>query len=134
MVSLAATLGEGKFPKTGGWDDFPSRFRAAISVSGAYDLVKLDWGAGWSPIGETFPAARDYASPIRHVNRRSGPILILHSDDDPSVPIDQAERMVAALRAARAPYRFVRFRDKGHMFMPPECITVAREFIDANAK
>jgi acetyl esterase/lipase len=37
MVSLAATLGEGKFPRSGGWEDYPTTFRAAISVSGCYD-------------------------------------------------------------------------------------------------
>jgi acetyl esterase/lipase len=67
MVSLAATLGNGNFPLSGGWDDFPASFLAAISVSGTYDLVKLDWGAGWVPPGEPFPLAREYASPIRHV-------------------------------------------------------------------
>ena len=62
MASLAATLGEGKFPKAGGWDEYPSTFRAAICVSGTYDLVSLDWGAGWAPPGEPFPDAREYGS------------------------------------------------------------------------
>ncbi len=134
MVSLAAMIGDGTFPRCGGWEDFPNRFRAAISISGAYDLVKLDWGSGWCPPGEPFPAAREYASPIHHVNRRSRPLLVLHSDNDPSVPIDQAERMVAALRAARAPHRFVRFKDKGHLFTPPECVEAARAFIAVHSK
>lgn len=129
MVSLAATLGDGKFPRSGGWEDFSSRFRAAISVSGAYDLVKLDWGAAWCPPSEPFPSAREYASPIHHVSGRSKPLLVLHSDDDASVPIDQADRMVAALKQAGVPHRFVRFKNRGHMFMPPECVEAAREFI-----
>lgn len=133
MVSLAATLGDGAFARTGGWEDFPTRIRAAISVSGAYDLVQLDWGAGWCPLGESYPAAREYASPIRHVSAENRPLLVLHSDDDPSVPIDQAERMAAALRAVGAPHQFVRFRGEGHMFTPPECVEAAREFIRAHS-
>ena len=67
MVSLAATLGNGRFDKTGGWEDQPNTVTAAISVSGAYDLLKLDWGSGWLPPGEPWDAARRYASPQEHV-------------------------------------------------------------------
>ena len=129
LASLAATLGEGRFPKTGGWDDFPADFRAAVCVSGAYDIVSLDWGAGWAPPGEPFPDARLYASPIRHVGPDNAPQLILHSDDDPSIPIEQVLRMTAALEAAGAPHGFVRHADRGHMFITGEVIAAARAFI-----
>jgi acetyl esterase/lipase len=129
MVSLAATLGEGKFPRSGGWDDYPTAFRAAISVSGCYDLVKLDWGAGWVPPGEPFPTAREYASPLRHVHAGCRPLLLLHSDDDPSIPIEQVLRMQAALERACAPHQFVRYRDRGHMFITEEVIAQSRKFI-----
>jgi acetyl esterase/lipase len=133
MVSLAATLGNGDFPLSGGWDDFPASFRAAISVSGTYDLVKLDWGAGWVPPGEPFPHAREYASPIRHVSVATRPLLLLHSDDDPSIPIEQVLRMEAELRRAGAPHRFVRYQDRGHMFITDEVIAHSRAFIDSFA-
>ena len=129
MVSLAATLGDGRFPRTGGWEDFPTDFRAAISVSGCYDLVKLDWGAGWVPPGEAFPAARQYASPIQHVSADAKPLLILHSDDDPSIPIEQVLRMDTALTQAGAPHRFLRYRDRGHMFITDDVISESRSFI-----
>lgn len=129
MVSLAATLGEGRFPQTGGWDDVPASFAAAISVSGCYDLVKLDWGAGWAPPGEHFPQAREYASPLRHVHAGSTPLLLLHSDDDPSIPIEQVLRMDAALAGAGSPHRFIRYRDRGHMFITDEVVSEARSFI-----
>ncbi len=129
LASLAATLGEGRFAKTGGWDEYPSTFRAAVCVSGAYDIVSLDWGAGWAPPGEPFPDARKYASPICHAAADSRPQLILHSDDDPSIPIEQVLRMTAALEAAGAPYRFRRYADRGHMFITDEVIGEARTFI-----
>ncbi len=131
MVSLAATLGGGRFARTGGWSDYPADFRAAISVSGAYDLVTLDWGAGWVPPGEFFPAAREYASPLRHVSSASRPLLMLHSDDDPSIPIEQVLRMDEAMRSARALYRFVRYHDRGHMFITEEVIAQSRDFIES---
>ena len=129
MASLAATLGDGKWPRTGGWEDYPTEFRAAICISGAYDLIKLDWGAGWAPPGEPFPTAREYASPIHHVGPDNRPQLLLHSDDDPSIPIEQVLRMDVALREARAPYKFVRYRDQGHIFITEECIRQSRDYI-----
>lgn len=129
LASLAATLGEGRFPRTGGWDEYPATFRAAVSVSGAYDIVSLDWGAGWAPPGEPFPDAREYASPIRHVAPGNAPQFILHSDDDPSIPIEQVLRMAGALEAAGAPFRFRRYSDRGHMFITDEVIEEARNFI-----
>jgi acetyl esterase/lipase len=129
MVSLAATLGDGRFPRTGGFEDYPTTFAAAISVSGCYDLVRLDWGAGWIPPGEAFPQAREYASPIRHVTAGSRPMLILHSDDDPSIPIEQVLRMVDALKAAEAQHRFLHYRDQGHMFITDEVIAQSRRYI-----
>jgi acetyl esterase/lipase len=131
MASLAATLGEGRYLKSGGWDDYPTNFRAAISVSGAYDLVKLDWGAGWAPTGEPFPHAREYASPIRHVHAGATPQLLLHSDDDPSIPIEQVLRMERALIDVGAPHRFIRYTDRGHMFITDDVIRHSREYIDA---
>jgi hypothetical protein len=49
-VALAATLGEGPYGKTGGWDKEFEDFRAAISFSGAYDLNTLSWGNLWTPV------------------------------------------------------------------------------------
>src|SRR3954469_25494261 len=49
LVSLAATLGDGPWPRTGGWDKASNDFCAAISVAGAYDLPSLSWGNIWTP-------------------------------------------------------------------------------------
>ena len=49
LVSLAATLGDGPFPRTGGWDTARSDVRAVIAVSGAYDVNTLSWGDLWTP-------------------------------------------------------------------------------------
>lgn len=130
MVSLAATLGDGRFPRTGGWEDAPNHIAGAISSSGAYDLCKLDWGSGWMPPGEPWDQARRYASPITHVSAVTRPLLLLHSDDDPSVPVEQAHAMAAALEAAGAPHQFCHYTDRGHMSINEEVIAQARGFID----
>jgi len=115
LVSLAATLGDGPFMKTGGCEDQPCDFRAAISVSGAYDLLKLDWGCGWITPGVPWDHARRLASPIEHVSTDTKPMLIFHSDDDRSIPVDQALRMDAALTENEVHHRFLHYTDRGHI-------------------
>ncbi len=130
LVALATTLGEGPFKKTGGWEDRPHDFQAVICVSAPYELNKLDWGNGWTPAGEEPVAARQLASPLNHVSIKSKPILILHSDDDRSVPIQQALEMVQALAKAKAQHRFVHYKDKGHLSMTDDVIKQTRAFIE----
>ena len=129
MVSLAATLGQGRFACRGGWEDQPHTFTAAISSSGAYHLPSLDWGSGWLPVGQPWDEARTYASPIEHVSQDSRPLLLLHSDDDSSVPVRQAIDMAQALESVGAPHHFRHYTDQGHMGMTDEVIAQARAFI-----
>ena len=49
MVSLVATLGEGEFPRVGGWEKARSDVRAVISVAATYELNTLSWGDLWTP-------------------------------------------------------------------------------------
>ena len=115
LVSLAATLGAGPFMQTGGWEGQPCDFRAAISVSGAYDLLKLDWACGWITPGVPWDQARRLGSPIEHITAQTWPMLIFHSDDDGSIPVDQAERMVAALAENEVHHRYLHYADRGHI-------------------
>src|SRR6185436_485885 len=77
LVSLAATLGDGPFPRTGGWEKDSNDFRAAISVAAAYDLPSLSWGTIWAPKDVDPDKARVQASPVNHVARESKPILVM---------------------------------------------------------
>lgn len=129
LVSLAATLGEGPYAKTGGWDSARSDVRAVISVSGPYDVNTLSWGNLWTPLSEDPHEARRLASPIHHVGPGTKPMLVLHSNDDQAVPVGQALDMVGALEAAGVMHRFVRYQDTGHMGIIPDVVSEARAFI-----
>lgn len=129
MVSLAATLGDGPYPRTGGWEKESNDFRAAISVAAAYDLVALDWGALWTPPGVDVAEARALASPTRHVTKTSKPLLILHSDNDKSVPIANALTMIEVLEKAGARHTFHRYPEMGHMGINDEVIKQSLAFI-----
>lgn len=129
MVSLAATLGDGPFPRTGGWEKASNDFRAVISVAANYELTTLSWGNIWTPPGEDPVKARKLASPVNHVSKDAKPHLVLHSDNDPSVPIDNALLMVDALRKAGALHVFQRYPKMGHMGINEEVIKQSLDFI-----
>jgi acetyl esterase/lipase len=129
MVSLAATLGDGPFPRTGGWEEASNKFRAVISVAANYELTTLSWGDIWTPASGDPIEARKLASPVNHVRKEMVPLLILHSDNDRSVPIENALAMVEALKQADAPHLFHRYPEMGHMGINEEVILRAREFI-----
>lgn len=129
MVSLAATIGDGPFPRTGGWEKSSNDFRAAISVAANYELTTLSWGNIWTPAKVDAIAARKLASPVNHVKKTTRPLLILHSDNDRSVPIANALLMIDALKKAGAPYTFHRYPKMGHMGITDEVIKRSLEFI-----
>jgi acetyl esterase/lipase len=129
MVSLAATLGDGPFQRTGGWEKASNDFCAAISVAANYELTKLSWGDIWTPPGVDPIEARKQASPVNHVSKETKPLLMLHSDNDKSVPIDNALGMVEALRKVNANFLFHRYPSMGHMGINEEVIRRSLEFI-----
>lgn len=129
MVSLAATIGDGTFPRTGGWKEASNDFRAAISVAANYELTTLSWGKIWTPAQGDPVEAQRLASPVNHVTKDMKPLLVLHSDNDRSVPIENALGMVAALEKAGARHTFHRYPLMGHMGINEEVIKQALAFI-----
>ena len=133
MVALAATLGDGPFRRTGGWEKASNNFRAAISVAANYELTTLSWGKIWTPRFGDPIKARKLASPSNHVSKNVKPLLILHSDNDRSVPIANALLMIDTLKKAGAQYTFHRYPKAGHMGITPKVIERSLEFIKAQS-
>jgi dipeptidyl aminopeptidase/acylaminoacyl peptidase len=63
------------------------------------------------------------------VSASTRPILVIHSDDDRSVPVQQAVDFVGRLAQAGVTHRFVHYTDKGHMGITDDVIREARAFI-----
>jgi len=66
-------------------------------------------------------------SPIHHVDRLGAPVIFLQGLEDRVVPPNQAETMVAALRARGVPVAYLAFEGEGHGFRRAETIIRARE-------
>jgi dipeptidyl aminopeptidase/acylaminoacyl peptidase len=53
-------------------------------------------------------------SPIHHVDKIKCPMLVIHGANDPRVPVEEAEQIVAALRKRNIPVEYLRYQDEGH--------------------
>lgn len=60
-------------------------------------------------------------SPVEHPERLAGvPMLLLHGDADPVVPVEQSERLAAAVTAAGGEVELHVYPGEGHGFRTPE--------------
>jgi dipeptidyl aminopeptidase/acylaminoacyl peptidase len=53
-------------------------------------------------------------SPLGAVDRIKAPLMVIHGANDPRVPVEEAEQIVAALRARGVPVEYLRYEDEGH--------------------
>jgi acetyl esterase/lipase len=118
---LAALLGTSggvrELEGTGGNPSYSSRVQAVCDVSGPSDLARLYKEASQSSTdgsgkavsavaaliggrGDQLVTKATAASPIHYVSKDDPPFLIIHGEDDPTVPVTQAESLAAALKAA----------------------------------
>nr|WP_246407304.1 prolyl oligopeptidase family serine peptidase [Modestobacter versicolor] len=77
--------------------------------------------APW-PAGEAVYAER---SPIHHTDALDTPLAVFQGDEDRVVPPEQAEMMVAALRAKGVPHAYLLFAGEQHGFRKAENIRAA---------
>jgi dipeptidyl aminopeptidase/acylaminoacyl peptidase len=51
--------------------------------------------------------------------------MVLHGANDSRVPVNEAEHIVAALRARHVPVHYLRFEDEGHFMLRHSTQTTA---------
>ena len=56
-------------------------------------------------------------APINHVDRMRAPLMVLHGDADPRVPIGETEQMVIAVKEHGGEVEYERFEGEGHGFV-----------------
>jgi dipeptidyl aminopeptidase/acylaminoacyl peptidase len=73
-------------------------------------------------------------SPINNVDRIAAPLFVLHGENDPRVPVGEAEQIVEEVRERGVPVRKLVFEDEGHGFSKLdnriEAYTAVAEFLD----
>ena len=112
LVAMLATTTASTLEGEGGNAATSSKVQAVVAMGGAYELQpREDAGPEFISavtefIGAPLAAHADAvatASPIRHVSRRSAPLLLLHGTTDPVAPFALAVEMEQSYRRAGAP-------------------------------
>ncbi len=87
-------------------------------------------------IGGTRDPLLDQISPIKHIDRVSIPILLVHGKDDTVVPIEQSQSMADALTAAGKPAQIVILNSEDHWLSRSETrlqmLNETVKFLEAN--
>ena len=89
----------------------------------------LDLLLGGQP--EDVPALARLASPVFHVDQRDPPLLLLHGDQDPQMPVNQALELWGAYQKAKAPVQLEIVHGAAHggaMFYDEERLAVVKQF------
>ena len=106
----------------------PDRFACAVALSAPTDLARLveTAPAHWEldlyrwhrfagdPAKPAERARMDAKSPLYRASAVTAPVLLMHGVHDSRVKLDQAERMVRALRQAGKSVEYVVFKREGH--------------------
>ena len=107
----------------------PELWRAAIDYYGIADFVTLlehtgPWRRDHRAREYGFPGTDDALfqkiSPIHHVDRVTAPLLVLHGDRDPRVPMEESDQFSRALEQRQKKVRYEKFTYAGHGFIRPD--------------
>jgi dipeptidyl aminopeptidase/acylaminoacyl peptidase len=124
-------------------------YRCAVSVAGLSDLrsfltqmkndfqnVSVRFWDRFLGIDQGKDDILDAISPIKHVDRISIPILLIHGKDDTVVPFDQSAMMVDAMKKAGKPVQFVQLTGEDHWLSRSETrlqmLKATVDFLEAN--
>src|SRR5690606_40647415 len=84
-------------------------------------------------VGRAFIEGLDGYVPYREVADGKTPVLVVHRDQDPTVPVDHAHKFTAALKQAGNPYRLPMVAGADHTFnshaWEPEVLDVTARWV-----
>lgn len=123
LISMLATMdGVGEADHPDPVERESSKLQTVVARATPTSMADFGPGAGGIASVVSFmgsnpdPGAREYqeGSPITHVTPDDPPILLIHGDQDRTVPFEQAEVMYAALEGAGVEAKLVRVPGAGH--------------------
>ena len=105
--------------------DYPELWAAGVDIVGIANFVTFlentgDWRrslreAEYGSLDEDREFLES-VSPINNIDRIEAPLFVLHGENDPRVPVGEAEQIVEEAREQGVPVRKLIFDDEGHGF------------------
>ncbi|MEO8067781.1 MAG: S9 family peptidase [Flavobacteriales bacterium] len=103
-------------------------WKCLVSHDGVFDARSMgytteemwfeEWEQGASVLND--PAKYDEFNPALHAKDWSVPMLVIHSDLDHRIPVEQGIGVFTALQAKSVPSQFLRFPDENHWVLKPQ--------------
>ena len=126
LVALLGTSGGvAELEGNGGWPEFSSRVQAVVDFFGPTNFLKMGGSHDNADSAESVLVGGKIADkmdmvrmadPITYVTPDDPPFLIVHGEEDKTVPINQSELLHEALEEAGVEVTFVRVKRGGHGF------------------
>jgi acetyl esterase/lipase len=121
LVALLGTADSSAGWDGGEWTDQSSRVQAVVTQSGLSDFtVPVEGGVSlaiyyaFGALAGTNPELLAPASPVTYITPDDPPFLIIHGDQDGTVPLEQATILDARLKAAGVSSTLVVVQNGGH--------------------
>ena len=96
-------------------------YKCAVSIAGVSDLIQLEDDGRRFTSGalrrEQIGTDRDKLkadSPLRHADKATIPVLMVHGDEDSQVRVEHSEDMASALKRSKKQYKFVKIKAANH--------------------
>jgi len=141
VALLGTTAGVKELEGPGGNAEQSSRVQAAVDWDGPTDFLTIGAKATRSNLlggdPQTNKEEARKASPTTYVSRDAAPFLIMHGDQDKTVPLSQSEMLADALKKAGADVTFVVLkggRHGGALFTDAESMRLVEEFFAKHLK
>jgi dipeptidyl aminopeptidase/acylaminoacyl peptidase len=110
---------------------YGDRLRAGLDLAGITDFVSClrgtraaDLAAARLEFGdERDPGTSEFLreiSPLTHASEIRKPVMVIHGENDPRVPVDQSDQIVSSLRRNGVPVWFIRLGGQGHSALAPD--------------
>ena len=105
-----------------------SRFHCLVSHDGVFDLRSMYgateelWFPEWEQQGTPWTNPDQYTkwSPSSYVKNFKTPCLVVHSQNDFRVPLDQGLQLFTSLQRMKVPSKFLYFPDEDHFVTKPQ--------------
>ncbi|MBI5772882.1 MAG: alpha/beta hydrolase [Verrucomicrobia bacterium] len=102
VAMLGTSHNEPKLEGDGGNPGVSSRVQAVVAMATPADMTSFAARSG------TEKSIATLISPVTHVSKDSAPTLLLHSDADRTVPMEQSEKLLKKLQEAKVPAELVK--------------------------
>lgn len=149
LVGLLGTTGDIRDFDTGEYLDQSSAVQVVCNYYGPSDFAAFVTTPGYEDHAEPQspeslliggrvqdkPEEAKKASPTTYASKGDAPMLLVHGDKDPVVPMGQSKLLHEALKKADVPTEFITLKDAGHggpQFQTPELISKIEAFLKSH--